>query len=49
MRIVVIGSTGRIGNKVLENLAGRGHEAFSAAPFICVDNAAVPENRHACR
>lgn len=48
MKIIVIGGAGLIDNKVLENLAECGHEEFPAASFVGVDNAAVPENRHAC-
>jgi uncharacterized protein YbjT (DUF2867 family) len=37
MKIVVIGGTGLIGSKVVERLAGDGHEALAAAPSTGVD------------
>ncbi|HEY7009238.1 MAG TPA: NAD-dependent epimerase/dehydratase family protein [Jatrophihabitantaceae bacterium] len=32
MKIVVIGGTGLIGGKVVQNLTSRGHEAAAASP-----------------
>ena len=37
MRIVVIGGTGRIGSKVVDELTGHGHEAVAAAPSTGVN------------
>jgi len=37
MKIVVIGGTGLIGSKLVERLAGQGHEAVVAAPSTGVD------------
>ena len=37
MKIVVIGGTGLIGSKVVENLKQKGHEAIAAAPNTGVD------------
>ncbi|MGU3501627.1 SDR family oxidoreductase [Mycobacterium sp. C31M] len=37
MRIVVVGGTGRIGSKVVAELAARGHDAVAAAPSTGVD------------
>ena len=32
MKVVVIGGTGLIGSKLVEQLKGRGHDAVAAAP-----------------
>lgn len=37
MKIVVIGGTGRIGSRVVQSLAARGHEALAASPNTGVD------------
>lgn len=37
MKIVVIGGTGLIGSKVVENLGARGHQVIAAAPSTGVD------------
>jgi uncharacterized protein YbjT (DUF2867 family) len=37
MRLVVIGGTGRIGTKVVQQLTGQGHEALAASPNTGVD------------
>jgi uncharacterized protein YbjT (DUF2867 family) len=37
MRIVVVGGTGRIGSKVVDELTGHGHEAVAAAPSTGVN------------
>src|SRR5690606_37180265 len=48
MRTVAIGDAALVGNKVLERSAERNREESIAEPFIGIDHAEVPENRHAC-
>lgn len=37
MKLVVIGGTGLVGSKVVQNLTARGHEAVAAAPSTGVN------------